>query len=61
MVNIREKLLQVERMQQPQKLEISMEEDLFQSIDLNKSGCVTLSEIVKKMGKERAVFIYRII
>jgi hypothetical protein len=38
-----------------------MEEDLFQSIDLNKSGCVTLGEIVKKMGKERAVFIYRLI
>jgi hypothetical protein len=42
-------------------VEISMEEDLFESIDLNKSGCVTLNEIVKKMGKERAVFIYRIV
>ena len=43
------------------RLEISLEEDLFQSIDLNKSCCVTLNEIVKKMGQERAVVIYRII
>jgi hypothetical protein len=60
-VNIKEKLLQVERIPESEKLEISMEEDLFQSIDLNKSGCITLGDIVRKMGKERAVFIYRII
>lgn len=32
---------------------------MFQSIDLNKSGSVDLNEIVKKMGKERAIMIYR--
>ena len=52
-------MLKIERVDNCNSLEISLEEDLFQSIDLNNSGCVTLNEIVKKMGKERTVFIYR--
>lgn len=52
---------QIERLEEKDEIELSLEENLFESIDLSKSGCITLGQIAKKMGKDKTIFIYRVV